>query len=301
MSLVYPPIFLLTSLGLKNLKQEILCFISTYFCLLILFVLKNFFLLQIIYADNQRIYYLLAISYNFSILFVLGLILSNITFSKINKGLTGLIFSIIYLCGFILLYHSLNGSTKIFDALIIYSLVAIIINYNLLRGSVTRSDLTRVQSKNSDVDEFIFDVFISYRRNKNADAAKLIRTALNSRNISAFLDIEDLGSRFFDERLIEVIRHTNNFVLLISPDDLKNCKETNDWLRNEISTAIQSGRNIIPILKDGFNWDESLYLPEEIRDLPRHNSINYSTEYFEAMIMKLISFLEDSWVTKLKK
>ena len=117
---------------------------------------------------------------------------------------------------------------------------------------------------------------------------------MNSKNFRAFIDIEELGSNFYDDQLIKVIQETDNFILLISPGDLENCIKKNDWFRKEISTAIKFDRNIIPILKDGFDWNESLDLPDDIKDLPRHNAINYSTEYFDAMLTKLVSFFNDS-------
>jgi len=173
-------------------------------------------------------------------------------------------------------------------------LITLIINYYILRTSYNRWIVDKVPRRESTADEFSYDVFISYRRNSNTDAVKLIRTALKSRGLRAFVDIEDLGSNFFDEQLIKVIENIENFILLISPGDLENCSNQNDWFRKEISKAITSKRNIIPILKDGFLWNQSSELPNDIKDLPRHNSIKYSTEYFDAMLTKVVSFFKDS-------
>ena len=44
--------------------------------------------------------------------------------------------------------------------------------------------------------------FISYRRETGADTARLIRAELLSRGMKTFLDVDDLGSFHFDERLL---------------------------------------------------------------------------------------------------
>jgi hypothetical protein len=300
-SVVYPSLILLSALGIKELKQRILCFLSNYICLVILLVLKNFYYYQQVIAYKNGIDTLLDISYIFLSFYVISLIFSNITFSKIKKGLIGLIFSITYLIAFISIYWYFNGNTKIYDVISLYSIFSLIINYFILKKILTNLPISfsLLLDKSKDITKY--DVFISYRRNKNMDAAKLIRTALISKKIRAFVDIEDLGSKHFDEKLTEIIRNTENYILLVSPDDLIKCVDSNDWIRKEISTAIRSGRNIIPILKDGFKWDEITYLPDDISDIKRHNSINYSQEYFDAMIMKIISFLENSALKQKKQ
>jgi hypothetical protein len=291
--IIYPLFLFLASLGVENRKQGMICLASSFVWLIILLFINNFYYFQKTLNVTEGAFLLLSVSYYFLITSSLGLILSNFTLSKFSKGLTGFVFSLIFLGGFILMYRFFNRSTKIYDIMIIYSLMSIIINYYLLRNFIIKPDLSIDFKYAHSTNETDYNVFISYRRSTNVDAARLIRTALNSKNIKAFVDIEDLGPKFFDEQLIEVIKRTGNFILLISPEDLKKCSEPLDWLRREIKTAIQFNRNIVPILKDGFSWDASI-LPEDIRDLPRHNSIKYSAEYFDAMIIKLVSFLNNT-------
>ena len=292
-TIIYPIFMLLASLGLENRKQGIICLASSSVFLIILLFANNFYYFQQTINSTRGAFLLLSVSYYFLIASSFGLILSNFTFAKFDKGLTGFVFSLVFLGGFILIYNLLNRSTKIYDIVILYALLSIIINYYLLRKIIINPDLFITFKYAHSASETEYNVFISYRRSTNVDAARLIRTALNSKNLKAFVDIEDLGPKFFDEQLIEVIQKTENFILLISSEDLKKCSEPNDWLRKEIKTAIQFKRNIVPILKDGFSWDASI-LPEDIRDLPRHNSIKYSSEYFDAMIIKLTSFLNNT-------
>lgn len=296
-SIFYPIVFLIASMGIKNMKQGIISFFGSYLGLCILLVIKNYFYFQVMPEVPNEAIFLLYVSYFYLIIFCFLLILSNFAFSKSDKGLTGLIFSFGYFCGFIILYSFFKHNIKIYDILIYYTFGSSIINYYLIKGkkSIFSIDL----KLNNEEDEAKYKVFISYRRVNNSDAARLIRSELNSRNVKTFIDIEDLGSHYFDEQLINIIRNTENFILLLSRNDLTDCIDEDDWLRKEISIAIQHQHNIIPVLKDGFYWDEPVFLPEEIKDLPRHNSIIYSVEYFDAMIIKIISFLENSSGKKL--
>jgi hypothetical protein len=134
--------------------------------------------------------------------------------------------------------------------------------------------------------------FISYRREGGADTARVIRGELALRNVQTFLDVDDLGSHYFDERLLREIESAANFILILSPGCLDRCHNEGDWLRREIVHAMRTGRNIIPILKDRFEFPSIASLPPEIADLPRYNCVEYSHTYMEAAISKLIRFLK---------
>ncbi|MBN1566671.1 MAG: toll/interleukin-1 receptor domain-containing protein [Acidobacteria bacterium] len=133
--------------------------------------------------------------------------------------------------------------------------------------------------------------FISYRREGGADTARLIRAALEARGYSAFLDVESLGASHFDERLFAAIEQAPNFLLILSPGSLDRCHEPDDWLRREIGHALATGRNIVPLLKDGFVFPPAGNLPADLADLSRHNGIPMSHVYFDAAIDKLVAFL----------
>lgn len=140
------------------------------------------------------------------------------------------------------------------------------------------------------VDAWKFDAFISYRRDGGADTARLIRDAVQKQHFKVFLDVEDLGSHYFDERILTAIESAPNFILILTPGCLDRCAAEEDWLRREIHHAMTLNRNIIPILKDGFEFPPAEQLPPEMQDLPRYNSVVYSHTYYEAMIEKLLAF-----------
>jgi hypothetical protein len=134
-------------------------------------------------------------------------------------------------------------------------------------------------------------VFISYRRESGSDTARLVRAELNARGWRTFLDVEDLRSSLFDQRLWLEIDSADNFVVILSPQCLDSCSNKKDWFRREIAYAISAGKNIVPVLKSGFMVAPERKLPRDIRSLPKYNAVEYSHSYFRAVIDKLVSFL----------
>jgi hypothetical protein len=60
-----------------------------------------------------------------------------------------------------------------------------------------------------------------------------------------------------------------------------------------VTHALRHGRNIVPLMADGFHYPELDALPEELRSLPRLNGVVYSHEYFGAAFDKLEGFLRE--------
>ena len=137
-----------------------------------------------------------------------------------------------------------------------------------------------------------YDVFISYRRSTGSQTARLIRSEIQNHGYRVFLDVDDLKPGHFDESLIKCITNTKNFVIILSTGSLDRCSNLDDWLRKEIVCAIKNKKNIIPLLMPGFYFPNPDELPQELRPLLVHHGINYSHEFFNAMIEKLVSYLE---------
>lgn len=137
-----------------------------------------------------------------------------------------------------------------------------------------------------------FDVFISYRRDGGFETAWLLKKSLESKDIKVFLDVEELRSGLFDKRLLEEIARTPNYIIILHPGVLDRCQSQDDWLRQEIAQAIRTDRNIIPILKDEFEFPRTNQLPEDIRELPRHSGVPFNNLYFKAFIDVLIERLQ---------
>lgn len=143
----------------------------------------------------------------------------------------------------------------------------------------------------SGAEQPIGSVFISYRRDGGADTARLMRYELQARGWQVFLDAEDLNSGRFDENLLANVAAADNFLLILSKGSLANCANEDDWLRREIATAIQTERNIIPLLKERAQPPDKYELPADIAPVGKFNCVNYSHAYYNATIARLLSFL----------
>lgn len=136
-----------------------------------------------------------------------------------------------------------------------------------------------------------YDIFISYRRENGSQMARLLCTNLEDRGYKCFLDVEELKAGHFDEALLRNIESSASFILVLSPGCLDRCQNEEDWLRLEIAHALRLNKKIVPVMLSGFHFPPAEELPEELRDLDRHNAISYSNEFFKPMMEKLCGYL----------
>lgn len=133
------------------------------------------------------------------------------------------------------------------------------------------------------------DVFISYRRDGGEYTAKILRDRLGELGYAVFFDVESLRSGDFNTRLYSVIEECKDFILVLSPGALDRCRNEDDWVRREVEYALERGKNIVPVILRDFEFPE--VLPPSIDQLRFKNGIQANTEFFEAFIQKLQSFL----------
>jgi len=146
--------------------------------------------------------------------------------------------------------------------------------------------------ENSLPEKSIGSIFISYRREGGAETARLIRNELLARGWKVFLDVEDLGACSFDQSLWLEINKADNFLLILSPRCLAKCANRQDWFRREIIHAHRTAKNIVPILKDGFEFPSDGSLDPDLEFLRTRNGIVYSHHFFNATVDKAVSFLK---------
>lgn len=133
--------------------------------------------------------------------------------------------------------------------------------------------------------------FISYRRSGGAETARLIRCELLLKyGIRAFLDVEDLGSYYFDERLLRIIERTPNLIVILTPDCLMRRSE-GDWFLREIAHAVQHGRNIVGIVKDGFAFPEEGQATVDLSGYGKYASVEYSHTHMKSLIDQVMARL----------
>jgi len=136
----------------------------------------------------------------------------------------------------------------------------------------------------------MYDAFISYRRKNGFLAAKMIRELLKAKGVTAYMDLDELTSGTFDDKLLNAIRDCPFFLLILPQGALDRCHEKGDWLTREIVEAVRSGSKIIPILCDDFSfpteWQEGV--PEEVKKIASYHGIELSYAYINEMTDRII-------------
>jgi len=81
-------------------------------------------------------------------------------------------------------------------------------------------------------------------------------------------------------------------VLILSPHALDRCIQNpeTDWVAREINIALTMNKRIVPVLWD-FTWPRKEDLPENIRDVVRHNGVPFDHFFFESAVEKICTFL----------
>ena len=112
------------------------------------------------------------------------------------------------------------------------------------------------------------------------------------------LDVTDLSKGHFDEALLRYVAPAPSFPSLSSrlmPSiPASRSKKTGCTVRS--AHAILTGRNIVPVMFPEFEFPAQL--PDDIRDLPRHQGVKYSHDFFEAVIDKILRLIGAQTVEK---
>lgn len=153
-----------------------------------------------------------------------------------------------------------------------------------------------------------FDIFISYRRKGGYDMAKLLYDRLRLDGYSVSFDIDTLERGNFDSELENRVLVCDDFLLVMNSGvfdrfyDQKNDPK-NDWVRQEIICALETNKNIVPLILDGFTFPETP-LPDDVKDIARKNAIDLNPKHFEAAYAKLkLAFLvsKPCWTVRYRK
>lgn len=134
-----------------------------------------------------------------------------------------------------------------------------------------------------------YDVFISYRRDKGSEIARLVSLKLREVGYRVFLDVDGLGSGEWDKELSQRIEECPDFIAVVTEGYFDRCCNEDDVVRREIAHAIATNRNTVPLLIGVAGFPPSL--PPEISAIASRNGIRYLHEYSEQAIRKVGSFL----------
>lgn len=136
-----------------------------------------------------------------------------------------------------------------------------------------------------------YQIFISYRREGGAALAYLLNQGLTNLGHSVFYDIESLSSGKFDEKLLAVIEHCPNFIVLLTPHVFDRCIDVNDWIRRESIQAMKCGKNIIPVMDRYFEWPDTMV--KELEPLKSYNGVEINYLFFDGVIDKIEKLLNN--------
>ncbi|MBP5548831.1 MAG: SUMF1/EgtB/PvdO family nonheme iron enzyme [Bacteroidales bacterium] len=95
-----------------------------------------------------------------------------------------------------------------------------------------------------------YDIFISYRREGGAQYARILQLMLKQRGYAVFLDYDELRDGTFSEKIVEAIKGSRIFMLVLSKGAFDRCSNEDDWLRIEIELALKEKKKIIPVDPD---------------------------------------------------
>ena len=134
-----------------------------------------------------------------------------------------------------------------------------------------------------------YDIFISYRRTA-FEAANLLSTHLKSMGYSVFFDLEEMNQGKFNEQIIDHIKACKDFIIVLPANALDRCSIEEDWVRKEILCAIENGKNIIPLMLEGFVWPNPM--PKGLETLCLYQAVMpVPITYYESQVKKVRSYL----------
>ncbi len=131
-------------------------------------------------------------------------------------------------------------------------------------------------------------VFISYRRQFSRFIARAIFQDLRAHDYDVFMDVESINQGQFGPVILNQIAARAHFLLILTPGTLDRCADANDWLRREIEFALELRRNIVPVMVNGFRFEEATaHLTGKLADLPNYSGVTLYHEFFEEGMERL--------------
>jgi tetratricopeptide (TPR) repeat protein len=132
-------------------------------------------------------------------------------------------------------------------------------------------------------------VFVSYRRT-NAPWALAIFQNLTHHGYDVFFDFQGVASGDFEHVILANINARAHFLVLLTPSALERCGDAGDWLRREIETALESRRNIVPLMLEGFDLGTpgiAGQLKGTLAALKRYNALRVPVDFFDEAMDRL--------------
>jgi len=132
-------------------------------------------------------------------------------------------------------------------------------------------------------------VFISYRRTDESWALAIFQD-LTQHGYDVFIDYDGIASGSFETAILENIKARAHFLVLLTPTALERCGDPKDWMRREIEAALDSQRNIVPLMLAGFNFGTPAVtgqLTGKLAALKEYNGLEIPKGYFSPAMERL--------------
>src|SRR5262249_37706838 len=143
-------------------------------------------------------------------------------------------------------------------------------------------------------------VFVSYRRTDESWALAIFQD-LTQHGYDVFIDYDGIASGNFETAILENIKARAHFLVLLTPTALERCGDPKDWMRREIEAALDSQRNIVPLMLAGFDFGTpatASQLTGKLAALKQYNGLPIPKGYFapamERLRNKFLSFSLDT-------
>ncbi|MBQ2725877.1 MAG: toll/interleukin-1 receptor domain-containing protein [Clostridia bacterium] len=146
------------------------------------------------------------------------------------------------------------------------------------------------------------DVFISYKNdNAGNNFASRLTDDLEEAGYSVYFNSDEQKGGSFPERLRENVQNCKDFVLIVSQgclDQLLRFEDV-DWIREELLTAHESGKHIIPVILENVKMpsDEAVFYCKkedkeyDLRFLIRFDYVFFTEKYKVSPFEKFTGFL----------
>ena len=138
------------------------------------------------------------------------------------------------------------------------------------------------------------DIFISYRRQGGRELARTLRLALaNIGYENIFFDYNSLRDGLFNDQIIKAINECNDFILVLTPGSMDRCVNEDDWVRREITEALEVDCNFVPVLIDEKDVSYPDNFPRKLNKIKNIQASKLLTnEFFEESIKRIADRLK---------
>ena len=125
------------------------------------------------------------------------------------------------------------------------------------------NDTNNAQKELLSLSEEIYDIFVSYRVKDGELISRKVANALKDMGFSVYHNTDKNHKGKFPDRIRRAVQNCKDFLLIVTENCLDRLvRDDNlgnpDWVKEELSEAIERGKNIIPVMIEGIDWPKDL-------------------------------------------